>query len=195
MRAAKPLAALALTAAGSALVVGFQVPDAGAVTVGDTATDATSATTTTPVQSSGTTSGSPGPSSSDSAASGVGTSDSTGSSSTGSGSTGSGSTGSSGYADGTYLGAAVSEPWGTFQVQATVSGGQLVDVTIVSAPTDGHSSRINSSAVPVLTSEALAVQSADVDVISGATWTSESYAASLQAALDDAAVAVADAAA
>jgi uncharacterized protein with FMN-binding domain len=78
----------------------------------------------------------------------------------------------------------VDEPWGTFQVQATVSDGRLVDVTIVTAPTDRHSSRINNSSIPTLTSQALTSQSADVDVISGATWTSESYATSLQAALD-----------
>jgi uncharacterized protein with FMN-binding domain len=149
MRSAKPLAALALTAAGSALIVGFQVPGTGAAPAAST--DGSSAT-------------------------GTPTGDAAGVSTT---------TGQ--YADGTYLGAAVDEPWGVFQVQATVSGGQLVDVTIVTAPTDRHSSRINNSSIPTLTSQALASQSADVDVISGATWTSESYASSLQAALDAAA--------
>lgn len=93
------------------------------------------------------------------------------------------------YADGVYAGAAVDEPWGTFQVQAVVSGGRLTDVVIVSAPTDGHSSRINDQAVPILTEAVIAAQSADVDMISGATWTSRSYATSLQAALDAAAAA------
>lgn len=158
MRNLKPLAALAFTAAGSALVVGFQVPDAGAPAVTDTEAVTSDATTAT----------------------GSGTA-----------STGSGTASTGQYADGTYLGAAVDEPWGAFQVQATVSGGQLVSVTIVDAPTDRHSSRINDGSIPVLTSQALASQGADVDVISGATWTSRSYATSLQAALDDAAAQVA----
>jgi uncharacterized protein with FMN-binding domain len=170
MRNFKPLAALALTAAGSALVVGFQVPDAGAAAVSDTSSG-TAAVAETTTGSTGASSGS-------------------GSASSGSASSGTAATATVQYADGTYLGAAVDEPWGSFQVQATVSGGQLVDVTVVAAPTDGHSSRINSASIPALTSEALAAQSADVDVISGATWTSESYATSLQAALDDAAAAL-----
>ncbi len=168
MRASKPLAALALTAAGSALVVGFQVPPTGAATVTDTAT--TSGSTS----SSGSTTTESGSTATES-----------GSTTTESGSTTT-AIATSPYADGTYLGAAVNEPWGTFQVQATVSGGQLVDVTIVAAPTDSHSSRINNRAIPTLTSAALASQDAAVDVISGATWTSESYATSLQAALDTA---------
>jgi uncharacterized protein with FMN-binding domain len=189
MRAAKPLAALALTAAGSALVVGFQVPEAGAIAAADASTGANSAATDT-ASSSGST-GSTGASSTTSGSTAAGSGSGSGSTTAGSTATDAEAAGATGataqYADGTYLGAAVGEPWGTFQVQAVVSGGQLVDVTIVSAPTDRHSSRINNASIPRLTSQALASQSADVDVISGATWTSESYAASLQAALDDAA--------
>lgn len=62
----------------------------------------------------------------------------------------------------------------------------MTDVVVVSAPQDGHSSRINSQAVPTLTQSAIAAQSAEIDMISGATWTSQSYATSLQAALDQA---------
>jgi uncharacterized protein with FMN-binding domain len=186
MKAVKPLTALAITAAGSALVIGFQVPSTGASAP---VTAATTSVTTTTAQGATGTSGS-------TSTSGSGSTPTSGSTSSGSSST-SGSSSSSStattakYADGTYLGEAVPEPWGTFQVQATVSGGQLVAVTVVSAPTDGHSSRINSQVVGTLTSAALSSQSASVDVISGATWTSESYATSLQAALDDAAAAVA----
>ena len=88
------------------------------------------------------------------------------------------------YRDGTYLGTAVPEPWGTFQVQATISGGRLTDVALVQGPGDGHSSRINGAVVPMLTRAAIAAQGATMDLVSGATWTSESYATSLQAALD-----------
>jgi uncharacterized protein with FMN-binding domain len=45
---------------------------------------------------------------------------------------------------------------------------------------------INSSAVPILTQEALAAQSAQIDTVSGATYTSEGYTQSLQSALDKA---------
>ena len=57
---------------------------------------------------------------------------------------------------------------------------------LVAAPQDGHSSRINEEAVPVLTQAAVAAQGASVDMVSGATWTSRSYATSLQGALDQA---------
>jgi uncharacterized protein with FMN-binding domain len=88
------------------------------------------------------------------------------------------------YRDGTYAGAAIQEPWGAFQVQATIAGGRLVEVTILASPQDRRSSSINQQAVPRLRSSALARQSAAVDVVGGATWTSNSYAQSLQAAID-----------
>lgn len=153
---AKSIAAIALTGVGSALIVGFRTSDTPAA-----------ASTTTTTSSTGATS--------------------TGSSSTGSSSTGGGATGSSSttsLADGTFTGSAIQEPWGTFQVQATVSGGQLTAVTVVAAPQDGHSSRINSQAVPILTQAVLAAQGTSVNLVSGATWTSESYLTSLQSALD-----------
>jgi uncharacterized protein with FMN-binding domain len=91
------------------------------------------------------------------------------------------------FVDGTYTGAAVNEPWGTFEVEAIISGGQLTDVQLVAEPSDRHSSRINNYAVPLLTESAIAAQSANIDMVSGATWTSRSYEESLQAALDAAA--------
>lgn len=191
MRAAKPLTALALTGFGTALVVGFQVPETTTVTT----PVATANSTTT----SATTSGSTSPSTSGASASPT-TATTSGTTSATDAPAASGSTTTvttataAAYADGTYTGTAVDEPWGTFQVQAVVSGGQLTDVVIVSAPQDNHSSRINNQAIPVLTEAAIASQSADIDLISGATWTSQSYATSLQGALD-AARAAAEAAA
>jgi uncharacterized protein with FMN-binding domain len=160
MKSVKPLAALVLTGLGSALVVAFQVPETPTPTAA-AAVSAGAAATATP---------------------------STGAPTTGATSTEAPLTDtSSGLVDGTYAGAAVDEPWGTLQVQATISGGALVEVTILDAPGDRHSSQINNEAIPLLNEAALAAQSADVDWISGATWTSRSYATSLQAALDAAA--------
>jgi uncharacterized protein with FMN-binding domain len=175
----KPLAALVLTGVGSAFVLGFKTVDDGTITLAPkTATgDASSSGSTGTAGSSGT-SGS---------TSSSGSSDASGSSGT-SGSTGGNATAAA-YADGTWTGSAVSEPWGAFQVQVVVNDGAITKVAVVESPSDRHSSRINSQAVPILTKETLQSQNASVDMVSGATWTSESYATSLQSALDDAAAA------
>lgn len=178
----KPIAALALTAAGSALVVGFRTPEA-ALSGATTASGATSAATTT-ASNPTTTSASTSTTTSSTAAPTASASTSVaGSTSTGTGTVASATT----YTDGTYTGSAVSEPWGTFQVRVVISGGKITGVTVVAAPTDRKSSSINATAVPRLTASAIAKQSAAVDMVSGATWTSRSYATSLQAALDQAA--------
>lgn len=167
----KSLAALALTGVGSALIVGFKVhetPLSGAA--GTPVSVAAPATRAAGPVSPG--SGVPGPRATTSA---------------GPAATAQATSGTAvAYADGTWTGPAVDEPWGPFQVEAVVSGGRLTDVVLVTSPTDRHSSRINRQAVPALTQEAIAAQGASVDLVSGATWTSESYATSLQAALDQA---------
>ncbi|MBB2942491.1 uncharacterized protein with FMN-binding domain [Actinoplanes lutulentus] len=86
---------------------------------------------------------------------------------------------------GTYKGKAVQNEYGTVQVTIKVSGGKIsaADATF---PSDGFSGTINPNAVKKLSASALTVQSADVDAVSGATFTSQSYAESLQAALDKA---------
>jgi uncharacterized protein with FMN-binding domain len=87
--------------------------------------------------------------------------------------------------DGTVDGAAIATRWGTVQVQVTIAGGAITDVTAIQLPSgDHHSADISARVEPVLRSSALAVQSAEVDVVSGATYTSIAYAQSLQAALD-----------
>jgi len=87
--------------------------------------------------------------------------------------------------DGTYVGAGDSNRWGTVQVQAVYSGGQLVDVQILQYPDgDSKSVRINQRALPTLISNSLSGQSASVSTVSGATYTSNSYKASLQSAID-----------
>lgn len=92
--------------------------------------------------------------------------------------------------DGIFLGPSVSNPYGTVQVQVALSGGKLVDVRAVRLPDgDGTSQQINRDAGPQLTQQALVAQSASVDGVSGATYTSDGYRLSLQAALDRAAAA------
>ncbi|MDO8388864.1 MAG: FMN-binding protein [Actinomycetota bacterium] len=87
--------------------------------------------------------------------------------------------------DGTYVGAGDSNRWGTVQVQAVYSSGQLVDVQILQYPDgDGKSVRINQRALPTLINASITSQSANVSTVSGATYTSDSYTTSLQSAID-----------
>lgn len=93
----------------------------------------------------------------------------------------------SGLADGTYLGSAADTRFGPVQVQITVSGGTVTDVQVPVYPAaNGRDQQINSRAVPILVEETLAAQSADIDMVSGATYTSRGYITSLQSALDEA---------
>jgi uncharacterized protein with FMN-binding domain len=89
------------------------------------------------------------------------------------------------YSDGTATGSVVSTRFGDVQVEVTVSGGTITDVTALQLPdSDNRSRRIATAAEPVLREEALTAQSANIDLLSGATYTSEAYAQSLQSALD-----------
>ncbi len=97
------------------------------------------------------------------------------------------STTNSGYKDGTYTGPAVDVNWGYVQVQATIQSGKLSNVQFLEYPSDRRTSvRINSVAVPELQQEAVQAQSANVNLITGATLTSEGFQESLQAALSQA---------
>ena len=90
-------------------------------------------------------------------------------------------------ADGTYLGATDTNRWGPVQVQISVTGGKITSVTAVQTPSDnGRDIAINAQATPFLASEALTAQSANIDTVSGATYTSTSYRNSLQSAIDQA---------
>lgn len=74
---------------------------------------------------------------------------------------------------------------GIVQVRVTVSKGRITDVTALQLPHDNPHSWSGSTAAAIkLRSEALTAQSADIDIVSGATYTSRGYARSLQAALD-----------
>lgn len=102
-------------------------------------------------------------------------------------STSSGATGSSGSATGsqTLTGDSVQTRYGPVQVRVTLQSGKLTDVTAVTYPQENpRDQQINAYAIPQLTREALTAQSADIDMVSGATYTSEGYRESLQSALD-----------
>lgn len=83
-------------------------------------------------------------------------------------------------------GAVFHNKWGDVQVEATFAAdGTLTTVTALETP--GGKSRsieINRAAVPRLNADAVAIQSADVHTVSGATYTSDSYRLSLQSAID-----------
>jgi uncharacterized protein with FMN-binding domain len=118
------------------------------------------------------------------------TSSASGSASAGGGSTTQGGSSSSSSAGGsatTVTGDTAQTRWGPVQVQITVAGGKITDVTPVQYPNgNGRDQEINSYALPVLAKEALAAQSANIDHVSGATVTSDGYVQSLQSAIDQA---------
>lgn len=91
-----------------------------------------------------------------------------------------------GLSGSTATGVAVSTRYGPVQVQVVVSAGKVVTATAVEYPTGGRDGEINSYAIPVLQSETVTAQSAAIDTVSGATFTSEGYKQSLQSALDQA---------
>jgi uncharacterized protein with FMN-binding domain len=94
-------------------------------------------------------------------------------------------TGSGGTTSAT--GSAVSSQYGTVQVKVTKSGGRITAVKAVTMTADSpRSQEIDAQAEPLLRQEALQAQSASIDVVSGATYTSEAYIQSLQGALDGA---------
>jgi uncharacterized protein with FMN-binding domain len=89
----------------------------------------------------------------------------------------------------TFVGDDVPNQYGDVQVQITVRGNLLVDVGPLQMPSSHQRSQeISQQAAPLLRQEALQAQSAQIDLLSGATFTSESYAQSLQSALDRAGI-------
>ncbi len=87
----------------------------------------------------------------------------------------------------TIDGPVVSTDYGNVQVRVTLQGTKIVDVQSLQLPSDrSRSARISQSAGPLLRQEALKAQSANIDLVSGASYTSDGYAQSLQGALDQA---------
>ncbi|HEV3095581.1 MAG TPA: FMN-binding protein [Candidatus Dormibacteraeota bacterium] len=93
----------------------------------------------------------------------------------------------SGFKDGTYTGQDVLTQFGDVQVKVTIAGGRITDVQPLQMPFEKQrSAEITQFAGPQLHDEVLQAQSAQIDTLSGATYTSEAYAQSVQAALDQA---------
>jgi uncharacterized protein with FMN-binding domain len=77
--------------------------------------------------------------------------------------------------------------WGPVQVQITVADGSITDVSVLQYPdSNGKDQEINARALPILIQETLDAQGAGIDMVSGATYTSDGYLTSLQSALDQA---------
>lgn len=148
-----------------------QASAAAAPATGTTSGSATRTTTgTTGATSSATSSASPG--------------------ATSSASTSASSSASSSAAATTVTGQAVQTRYGPVQVQLTVTGGKVTAVDVLQHPDgNGRDQEINARALPILVSETLSAQSAQIDMVSGATYTSDGYTRSLQSALDQAGIA------
>ena len=81
------------------------------------------------------------------------------------------------------VGSTSQTPFGPLQVQITVKGKKIIGATALQTPQGGRSSMINQQAIPYLVQETLAAQSANIQGVSGATYTSDGWAQSLQSAL------------
>ena len=100
---------------------------------------------------------------------------------------GSASTGNGAGAGQTVLGDVAGTQYGDVQVQLTLSGGRITGAQAVKAPSaDARSRQIAASAIPKLNQAAVTAQSAQIDAVSGASYTSAGYIKSLQSALDKA---------
>jgi uncharacterized protein with FMN-binding domain len=171
---------IASAASAAALLAGWQL---GSAVTGPGATVASSGGSTA-------TSGTDASSNTSSGSAAGGTTDASSASGTGSTTdtaTTQDAAASTGAADGTYAGTTVSTRFGDVQVQVTISGGAISDVTALQLTDhDGRSVSISNRAAPILRNEVLQAQTASVSFVGGATYTSSAYLESLQAALDSA---------
>jgi uncharacterized protein with FMN-binding domain len=88
------------------------------------------------------------------------------------------------YKEGTYTGTVADAYYGNIQVQAVIQNGKLFDVIFLQHPNDRRTSQeINAQAMPILTSEAIQIQSGNVDIVSGATDSSLAFRESMASAL------------
>ncbi len=91
------------------------------------------------------------------------------------------------YRDGSYTGPVADAYYGNVQVKAVISGGKITDVQFLDHPQGRQTSvRINERAMPYLTSEAIVAQDANVNTVSGASFTSAAFRESLSGALSKA---------
>ncbi|MEA2632271.1 MAG: hypothetical protein QOE66_2490 [Chloroflexota bacterium] len=163
------IAALLLTTAALILLLSFKTPDqtlpvrgGGVAIVEPTATAATGRPTPTPrtggpTPATGATTPAP---------------------------TATGTTGAS--AAKTVDGPVVDTQYGPVQVEVVMGSGKIKDIVALQLPSGRRSGQISNYSAPILRQEALQAQSASIDTVSGATYTSDAYTQSLQAALDQA---------
>jgi uncharacterized protein with FMN-binding domain len=94
---------------------------------------------------------------------------------------------SSGSSSKTVTGSVTQTRWGPVQVQLKVAAGKITGVSVLQYPSgNGRDAEINNYALPILTQETISSQNANIDMVSGATVTSDGYLQSLQSALDQA---------
>jgi uncharacterized protein with FMN-binding domain len=87
------------------------------------------------------------------------------------------------YKDGTYTGTVADAFYGNLQAIVTIQGGMITNITFPQSPSGGHSGNLSAQALPLLKQEAIAAQSANVNVVSGATQDSQAFQQSLASAL------------
>lgn len=175
--------ALSLTTLALVLLISFKTPDVAPVGVGRNAALVQSGGVTAPAATSG-------PAAAPLSAAGRAASPTPRATTAPPAATAAPAVGSGGaaLANGTVTGPVVQTRFGPVQVQVTIAGGKITDVTALQLPNDRQrSAEISGIVEPMLRSEALTAQSAQIDLISGATYTSDAYAQSLQSALDQAA--------
>jgi uncharacterized protein with FMN-binding domain len=98
--------------------------------------------------------------------------------------TGSGTQTAGAFKDGTYTGPVTDAIYGKLEVVATIQGGKLIDTNCPIYPNSGgHTTQVSAEALPMLKQEAIAAQSANINIVSGATQTSQAYQQSLAGAL------------
>jgi uncharacterized protein with FMN-binding domain len=176
------LIALASTAAGLAALLSFKTHGAAGSAVAAQATGTQGGSTSTSA-AGGT--GSAGTTSTGTASSGSGRASSA--SGTGSASAASRQGTASSAGTRTVTGAVENTQYGPMQVQVTLAGRKITGVKVLQETNMGSlSQQIDANAVPQLTKETLAAQSARIDAVSGASYTSSGYIQSLQSALDKA---------
>ena len=89
----------------------------------------------------------------------------------------------------TYTGSVAQTRWGPVQVKITLQDGKLTNVAVMQQPNGNRRDQeINDQALPILIDETVSAQSAKIDMVSGATVTSDGYLESLQAAIDEAGI-------
>lgn len=115
---------------------------------------------------------------------------SAGAASAGAASSGPSSSGPSSSASRTVTGQAIDTQYGPVQVRVSLKGSTIAAIDVLQYPSGHHEdAQINGYALPILNQEAMAAQSARIDAVSGATYTSDGYVRSLQSALDQAGIA------